>query len=168
MLKKFLNALSAKDSNNENIEILSPLSGEVIPVTEVNDPTFSQEMLGRGVAIKPSAGLVASPINGEVSTVFDTLHAIGLTSSDGVEMLIHIGMDTVKLKGEHFSAVVKTGDAVKIGDELIHFDMEALKDKGIDLTTPVIICNPDDYKEIKMQTHKQVSAGENIMTLTKR
>jgi len=147
------------------IVIMSPMDGVVIPVTDVKDPIFHEEMLGKGVAIIPSGGCVVSPVNGTVDRMFETFHAISLVSEDRAEVLIHIGMDTVKLKGQHFTAMVKTGDAVKTGDMLIKFDREALIQKGYDLTTPVIVCNFDEYKKIRIQSNQDVKAGESLITL---
>jgi len=146
--------------------IMSPIDGEVIPVTETNDPIFSEEMLGKGVAIKPSSGCVLSPVNGTIDRMFETFHAVSLVSSDGVQLLIHIGMDTVNLKGEHFTSHVKTGDTVKTGDLLIEFDKDKIEQEGYDLTTPVVICNPDDY-EIQANPYRNVSAGEKLIALQK-
>lgn len=152
-------------AGSKTLEIMSPLSGEVVPVTEVRDPTFSQEMLGKGVAIHPTEGRVVSPVNGTVDRIFDTLHAISLISDDDVEVLIHVGMDTVKLKGEFFTALVNNGDTVKIGDPLLAFNMEALERKGFELTTPVVICNIDDYSDIETQPYQNIKAGESLIVL---
>jgi len=149
---------------NKILEIMSPMDGAVIPVTESKDPTFCEEMLGKGVAIIPTGNRVSSPIDGKVDLMFDTLHAVSLVSEDGIEILIHIGMDTVKLKGKHYTAKVKSGNAVKIGDTLIEFDREAIANEGYDLTTPVVICNPDKYK-IKSNTHQNINTGEPLIIL---
>jgi PTS system beta-glucosides-specific IIC component len=145
--------------------IVSPMDGAVIPVTEAGDPVFSEEMLGKGVAVKPIGTKVFSPVNGKVDSLFDTLHAVSLVSNEGAQVLIHIGMDTVKLKGKHFTAHVKSGDSVSIGDLLIEFNAEAIKAEGFDLTTPVVICNPEDFKAVKFEPHTGIKAGENLLTL---
>ena len=136
-----------------------------MPLSEVNDETFASEMMGKGIAIEPTDGKVVSPINGTVQTIFKTKHAIGLKSEDGTEILIHIGMDTVQLEGEHFKAYVKDGDKVKIGDTLIEFDTEAIKKKGYELTTPVIVTNTNDYLEVLARGVKKVNTGDAIISI---
>lgn len=147
------------------ITISSPLNGQIIPLNEVNDETFASEMMGKGIAINPTEGKVVSPINGTVQMIFKTKHAIGLKSEDGAEILIHIGMDTVQLDGKHFTAHVKDGDKVKVGDTLVEFDIDAIKKEGYELVTPVIITNTIDYLEIVPKEIKSVNAGEDIITI---
>lgn len=115
---------------------------------EVKDEAFAQEAMGKGMAIKPSKGEVVAPFDGTVETVFRTKHSIGLKSVEGVEILIHVGLDTVKLKGKHFNVVVQEGDTIKHGQLLIEFDMQAIEEAGFDMTTPVIVTNTPDYLEI--------------------
>ena len=147
------------------ITISSPLNGEIINLNEVKDETFASEMMGKGIAINPTEGKVVSPINGTVQMIFKTKHAIGLKSEDGAEILIHIGMDTVQLDGKHFTAHVKDGDKVKVGDTLVEFDMDAIKKEGYELVTPVIITNTMEYLEIVPKEIKSVNAGEDIITI---
>lgn len=147
------------------ITIASPLNGEIVPLKEVKDETFASEMMGKGIAINPTEGKVVSPINGTVQMIFKTKHAIGLKSEDGAEILIHIGMDTVQLDGKHFTAHVKDGDKVKVGDTLVEFDMDAIKKEGYELVTPVIITNTMEYLEIVPKEIKSVNAGEDIITI---
>lgn len=129
-------------------EIKSPMNGTVIPLSEVPDAVFSSEMLGKGFGVEPSEGKAYAPVDGEVINVFDTKHAIGLMSKHGVELLIHIGMDTVKLNGKGFDVKVKTGDQVKAGDLLAEFDMDLIKGEGYPVTTAVVVTNTDDCEEI--------------------
>jgi PTS system beta-glucosides-specific IIC component len=145
--------------------ILSPLAGEVVPMSEVSDPTFRDGMLGDGAAIRPSSGRVVSPVDGTLSVVFQTGHAVAITSEDGVEILIHVGIDTVKLKGEHFNVHVKTGDKVKAGDLLIEFDIESIESSGYDTVTPVVIANTADWKSVEPKTEGRVSELDEIMTV---
>lgn len=145
----------------------SPMDGEVIESAKISDPTFSEEMLGKGLAIEPSDGKVYAPVNGSVAMVFDTKHAISIVSEDGAEILIHIGLDTVSLKGEPFTIYVKADDQVKKGDLIAEADLEMIKAAGLKTTTPVIICNSDEYKEVKRFTGKMVKHGDDIMELTK-
>ena len=147
------------------IIIASPLNGEIVPLTDVKDETFASEMMGKGIAINPTEGKVVSSINGTVQMIFKTKHAIGLKSEDGAEILIHIGMDTVQLDGKHFTAHVKDGDKVKVGDTLVEFDMDAIKKEGYELVTPVIITNTMEYLEIVPKEIKSVNAGEDIITI---
>ena len=138
--------VSSQVSSGE--EIKSPMNGTVIPLSEVPDAVFSSEMLGKGFGVEPSEGKAYAPVDGEVTTVFDTKHAIGLMSKHGVELLIHIGMDTVKLNGKGFDVKVKTGDQVKAGDLLAEFDMDLIKGEGYPVTTAVVVTNTDDCEEI--------------------
>lgn len=138
--------VSSQVSSGEKIK--SPMNGTVIPLSEVPDAVFSSEMLGKGFGVEPSEGKAYAPVDGEVTTVFDTKHAIGLMSKQGVELLIHIGMDTVKLNGKGFDVKVKTGDQVKAGDLLAEFDMDLIKGEGYPVTTAVVVTNTDDCEEI--------------------
>lgn len=147
------------------ITIVSPIKGEIVPLTEVKDETFASEMMGKGIAIKPVDGKVVSPVNGTIETIFKTKHAIGLKSDDGAEILIHIGMDTVQLEGKHFKAHVKNGDTVKVGDTLVEFDMEAIEKEGYELITPVIITNTMNYLEVLGRDIKEVNTGDPIISI---
>ena len=138
--------VSSQVSSGEKIK--SPMNGTVIPLSEVPDAVFSSEMLGKGFGVEPSEGKAYAPVDGEVTTVFDTKHAIGLLSKHGVELLIHIGMDTVKLNGKGFDVKVKTGDQVKAGDLLAEFDIDLIKGEGYPVTTAVVVTNTDDCEEI--------------------
>ena len=129
--------------------IYSPLNGEVISIQDVNDKTFADEIIGKGAAIIPSEGKLVSPFDGVVEMVFATKHAIGLKSKNGCEVLVHIGLDTVKLEGKYFDVLVKEGQEIKRGMPLIHFDIDAMKKEGYDLTTPIVITNVDRYEKIE-------------------
>lgn len=147
------------------ITVASPIKGDIVPLNKVNDETFASEMMGKGVAIDPKEGKVVSPINGKVQMLFKTKHAIGLKSDEGAEILIHIGMDTVQLEGKHFTAHVKDGDTVKIGDTLVEFDMEAIKNEGYELVTPIIVTNTMDYLEVISSDKKEVNPGDTIISI---
>lgn len=147
--------------------IYSPLTGEIKSLKEVNDPTFSEEILGKGVAILPEEGVVYSPFDGEVSSIFETKHAIGLTSNNGTELLIHVGLETVNLGGKYFETHISQGDQVKKGDKLISFELQEIK-KTHDTITPVIIANSDDFSEISVQkVSGTIRAGEAILMVRK-
>ncbi|MDW6004104.1 beta-glucoside-specific PTS transporter subunit IIABC [Vibrio mangrovi] len=128
--------------------IFSPLQGKVISLPEVADEMFSSELLGKGVAIIPDSGILYSPVDGIVESFFKTKHAIGIKSDRGAELLIHVGIDTVQLNGRFFTSLVKAGQHVSQGDELLHFDIEAIRDAGYDMTTPILITNFDEYMDI--------------------
>lgn len=144
-------------------EIVSPIAGEVIALTDIPDQVFASEAMGKGVAIVPSNGRAVSPVNGVVTTLFKTKHAIGITSDNGAEILIHIGMDTVQLEGEHFTAHVKQGDKVSVGDLLVEFDIENIQKAGYQVVTPVIITNSADYSSIDAIREKIVSEKEVLI-----
>jgi len=126
----------------------SPLSGKTIPLSEIPDATFNQEIMGKTIGILPSSNTVVAPFDGEVATLFHTHHAIGLLSQDGIELLIHVGIDTVKMNGEGFKAFVKDGDKIKKGQKLIEFDMNLIQSKATSLITPIVITNPDHLKNL--------------------
>lgn len=149
-------------------EIGAPMSGEAVASAEINDPAFSGEMMGQGMAIRPSEGKVYAPVEGSVVFVFDTKHALSVVSDQGAEVLIHIGLDTVLLKGEHFKEHVKAGDKVKKGDLLLEFDMEAITAAGFDLTSPIIICNSQTYERVERFVGKSVHHGDKVMELEKK
>ena len=141
-------------------QFVSPLAGEMIPLAEVKDPTFSSETMGKGFAVVPDEGKVVAPFNGKVETVFPTKHAIGLTSDQGVELLIHVGLDTVELNGEHFEAKVKEGDAVRQGQTLLTFDLKKIAE-NYDTTTPVIFLNTVQ-EAIEASASQKVASGQML------
>lgn len=155
--------------NNLQIEdlVYSPLKGEMIPLSKVEDPVFSSEMMGKGVAIIPTEGKLYSPVNGKVVSIFDTKHAIGILSDNGIEILLHIGIDTVQLQGKYFKSFVKVDDIIKIGDLLLEFDIEAIKREGYSITTPVIITNSNDYLEVLLSSNNIVNSGDEILKINK-
>jgi beta-glucoside PTS system EIICBA component len=133
---------------NKKTVINAPIKGVVVPLSQVDDDAFSSEAMGKGVAILPEEGKVHAPFSGKIAALFNTKHAIGLISDDGVEILIHVGIDTVKLDGKHFKTTFKVGDSVKEGDLLLEFDSKAIKEAGYDIITPVIITNTDKFLEV--------------------
>ncbi len=160
---KSLKGLFGRDKNRG--KIFAPVSGTCVSMSQVKDPTFSQEILGKGVAIIPSEGKVVAPDDGEVIMVFETRHAVSIRANGGAELIIHIGLDTVNLHGQYFNARVTAGDKVKKGDVLIEFDMDKIKEQGYDLITPIIICNTPDYPNLVCHTGMDVKAGDLIMEL---
>lgn len=150
-----------------DIVVSAPVSGMIVPLTDVADPTFAQGILGQGAAIIPSEGRIVAPADGTIDVMFDTGHAVSMTTADGTEVLIHVGLDTVQLKGEHYKACCKMGDQVKKGDLLIEFDPEAVRAAGYDVVTPVIICNSDGYSAIKAAPTGEILAGDTLLKLKK-
>lgn len=147
--------------------LAAPVQGKAVAISEVSDPTFGQEILGKGVAIIPSVGRVVSPVDGTVEMVFDTKHAISIVSDSGIQILIHVGLDTVSLKGAPFKAYVEAGQKVKTGDLMLEFDIAAIQAAGLETITPIVICNTEDYKEIKASVDKDVVTGDTVLTLVK-
>ena len=145
----------------------SPIEGEAVVSAEISDPTFGQELLGKGLAIKPADNKVYAPVDATIAMVFDTKHAISMISESGAEILVHIGLDTVSLNGAPFTVHVNADDKVQKGDLIAEFDMEAIKAAGLETITPVIICNSDDFKEVKRFTGKMVKPGDAVMELIK-
>ena len=133
----------------------------------VNDPTFSEEILGKGIAIVPAEGKVYAPADGEISTVFPTGHALGLTTEDGIELLIHIGLDTVQLNGQHFTIKTEAGKKVKKGDLLVEADLEKIKEAGYDVITPMIVCNTTDFASVEGKTGIAVKPGDDCLEIKK-
>ncbi len=150
----------------QGIVIGAPIEGEAVAISEVSDPTFGQEILGKGIAIKPTVGRVVAPVDATVEMMFDTGHAVSLHSDDGTDILIHVGLDTVALKGKHFKTHAKNGQKVKQGDLLIEFEPEAIKADGYDIISPLVICNTPDYKEIKTFTG-DVKTLDKVIELVK-
>ncbi|MEN4713034.1 PTS beta-glucoside transporter subunit IIABC [Pantoea agglomerans] len=149
-------------------DILSPMTGTVLGLGQIPDPTFASGLLGQGVAIIPSDNKVIAPFAGEVASLFQTRHAIGLLSHSGIELLIHVGIDTVRLDGKPFTAHVKVGDTFRAGDLLLEFDRQAILDAGYDLATPIIITNSDEYPEVMTVAGTAVTAGTPLLSVTRQ
>ena len=148
----------------ETAEVVSPLAGQVKPLSQATDPVFSSGVMGQGVVIEPSQGELVSPVNGTVTVLFPTKHAVGIVSEEGVEMLMHIGMDTVSLDGKGFEAHVAQGDKVTVGQKLISFDMDIIKKAGLVTETPVIITNQDDFQaDVEGTLPREINRGEDLM-----
>ena len=148
----------------ESAEVVSPLAGQVKPLSQATDPVFSSGVMGQGVVIEPSQGELVSPVNGTVTVLFPTKHAVGIVSEEGVEMLMHIGMDTVSLDGKGFKAHVEQGDKVVVGQQLISFDMDVIKKAGLVTETPVIITNQDDFQaDVEGDLPRDIKRGDVLM-----
>ena len=158
-----LGKLFGKKGKSKEEIVIAPISGVLRRLEEVPDPVFAGKMVGEGIAIEPSEGLVVAPFDGEVVQLFPTLHAVGLRSKSGLEILIHIGLETVSLKGEGFEAFVKQGDQVKMGDNLIAFDMAIINEKASSTITPIIMTNGDIIEGFDLSTESTVSAGQSAL-----
>lgn len=153
------------ETNGKTITLYSHMNGTAVKLEDVEDEVFSQKILGEGAAVEPSEGKLYAPCDGKIDSVFDTKHAVNMVSDDGVEILLHIGIDTVKLGGQYFEAHVSDGQEVKKGDLLISFDMDKIKAAGYKVTTPLIIGNTDDYASVEPVAQNSVSAGDMILKI---
>ena len=149
----------------QKVTIASPADGELIELSQVKDETFASGVLGKGAAVVPANGRVVSPANGKITSVFPTKHAIGIVDENGAELLVHIGMDTVKLEGKYFTAHVKDGDLVKKGDLLAEFDKKAVEAEGYDTTVAVLVTNSQEFLDVLPAARGAVKAGEDLMTI---
>lgn len=152
----------------KEIMLFAPAKGECIPISEVADPTFAEEILGKGVAIKPSEGKFYAPADGKVTTLFPTGHAIGITTPDGLELLVHVGLDTVQLKGQHFDVKVKADQDVTKGTLLLEADLEEIRKAGYDTVTPMLVCNSADYASVECKKQGMVEVGDEMITCMKK
>ncbi len=162
---KLFGKTSAPQENGNHL--YAPMCGKVVPITEVPDPTFAEGMLGSGIAIEPSQGDVFSPVDGVVDMMFETGHAVSLSSTTGVEILIHVGLETVGLNGGPFRIFVKNGDKVKRGQLLMKADLAAIRAAGLNTITPMVVCNTDDYPTFKTTVGKDVTKDDLVIELAK-
>ncbi|MFC5714096.1 PTS glucose transporter subunit IIA [Thalassorhabdus alkalitolerans] len=156
MLKK----LFGKKNEPQDLVVFSPVSGKYVDLTEVPDPTFSEKMMGEGFAVDPSEGRVVSPVDGKVIQVFPTKHAVGIKSNEGLDILIHIGLETVAMNGEGFEAHVSEGDKVKAGDLLIEFSLDDVKEKAKSTLTPVVFTEGEQFENLELKEAEDVKGGE--------
>lgn len=154
-----------KKKQEKSLQIGAPVMGECVALSQVNDPIFSSGMMGEGVAIIPAEGTIVAPVDGTVQVMFPTGHAVAMATEDGVEILIHVGIDTVKLEGKHFTIKTQVGAKVKKGDVLVEADLEAIKEEGYDCITPVLICNQGKYENIAALDGKEVQRGDSCIEL---
>ncbi|EWH23056.1 PTS sugar transporter subunit IIA [Bacillus haynesii] len=150
-------------------EIFSPLTGQLVPLEQVPDPVFSEKMMGDGIAVIPEEGMLVSPVEGEVVQVFHTKHAIGIKSVSGLDILLHVGLETVELNGEGFNVFIKEGQTVKVGDPLLNFDISFLRNENKEIITPIVITNySEKVDEIVHVDQQAVSRGENLFVCSFR
>ncbi|MCD8905044.1 PTS glucose transporter subunit IIA [Staphylococcus chromogenes] len=145
---------------SKEIEVFTPISGDYVKIEDIPDPVFAQKMMGEGFGVKPSEGVVVSPISGVVDNVFPTKHAIGLKADNGIEVLVHIGLDTVQLNGEGFKTFVESGDHVNVGDKLVEFDMNYIDEHAKSTISPVIITNTDQTEQLEILDATTLTKGE--------
>jgi glucose-specific phosphotransferase system IIA component len=148
-------------NNEKAIELLAPVTGELIELSEVPDKVFAAKIVGDGIAIKPADNKIVAPATGVIKQLFPTKHALGIETKAGVEVLIHIGIDTVELEGKGFKSSVKQDDEVNVGDELIKFDLDYISENASSIITPVVIINQDDIDSFEVVEDKRVTAGED-------
>jgi len=169
LFRKILDTLDTKEESK--VEggpiVYSPLSGEVVPLSAVNDLVFSEEMMGKGAAVIPTSGCVVAPCDGVVVSVFRTLHAITIKADNGADIIIHVGLETVSLNGKHYESHVEDGQRIKKGERLLTFDIDKIKEAGYDIITPVIVTNSAEYQSIDKTEKPQVSYGDLFLNLVK-
>ncbi|GAB3049235.1 PTS sugar transporter subunit IIA [Virgibacillus ainsalahensis] len=163
----FKNLFKSKKGDN-SLTIYAPVDGEVVQLEDVPDPVFSEKMMGDGIAVKPANGKLVSPVKGEVIQVFPTKHAIGIRAENSAEVLLHIGLETVQLKGDGFTSYVNEGDKVDVGDKLIDFDINIIEEKASSSITPVLITNTNEMSEIKKGTTGEVRSGEDSVLFVQK
>ncbi|MNJ38852.1 PTS system beta-glucoside-specific EIIBCA component [compost metagenome] len=152
-----------KSANKPDAVALSPMSGTVVPLTEVPDPAFSSEAMGKGIAIEPDSGRVVAPFDGTVTVAFKKKHALAVVSDEGAEILVHVGIDTVKLDGQFFTSYIQEGDRVKAGQVLLEFDLEQIRQAGYHTVTPIIVTNTPDYKDVLSLKQGQIREQDELL-----
>lgn len=165
MLSGFFKTFGMRGKRNT---LLSPLAGKVIPLSEVNDHTFAAGLLGQGVAIEPTGNHVVAPSDSKIEAIFPTGHAVALHTNEGMDVLIHVGLDTDRLDGKYFRVCTSIGQNVKKGQVLIEFDRQAIKDAGFDVTAPILICNSIEFSSIKGNVGNTVSELDELITARER
>lgn len=165
MFDRFLKSLNV---NARTSVLTSPLAGHVIPLSEVSDQMFAKGLLGQGVAIRPTGNRVVAPSDGKIEAIFPTGHAVAIHTAEGLDVLIHVGLETVRLDGKHFKVKASVGDAVHRGDVLIEFDGEAIAAEGYDVTVPILICNSAEYASIKGSEGADVEELDQLITVRSR
>lgn len=156
----FKKLFGKEDKVDKSIEVYAPISGEYVKIEDIPDPVFAQIMMGDGFGVNPSEGVVVSPIEGKVDNIFPTKHALGLKADNGLELLIHIGLDTVQLDGEGFNVLVESGDTVKVGDPLVEFDLDYIGNNAKSVISPIIITNTDQADKIDIHPQDQLVKSE--------
>ena len=167
LFDKLKSLVSEDKSSSGSIEIIAPLSGEIVNIEDVPDVVFAEKIVGDGIAIKPAGNKIVAPVDGTIGKIFETNHAFSIESDDGIELFVHFGIDTVELKGEGFKRVAEEGQTVKKGDLIIEFDLALLEEKAKSVLTPVVISNMDEIKELNKLTGS-VTVGETVIMRIKK
>jgi PTS system glucose-specific IIA component len=160
-------AMSGNTTTDKTIDIIAPLSGEIVAIEDVPDVVFAEKIVGDGIAIRPTGNKMVAPCDGEIGKIFETNHAFSLESSSGIELFVHFGIDTVELKGEGFTRVAQEGQKVKAGDTIIEFDLELLTEKAKSVLTPVVISNMDEIKELQKMSGTVEVATDVVLKIVK-
>ena len=155
LFDKLKSLVSDDKKDTGTIEIIAPLSGEIVNIEDVPDVVFAEKIVGDGIAIKPTGNKMVAPVDGTIGKIFETNHAFSIESDSGVELFVHFGIDTVELKGEGFKRIAEEGQRVKVGDTVIEFDLPLLEEKAKSTLTPVVISNMDEIKEVKNGAHRR-------------
>ncbi|WP_411841853.1 PTS glucose transporter subunit IIA [Salinicoccus sp. HZC-1] len=159
----FKNLFGKKDETDKNSEIKSPMNGSYVPLEEIPDPVFAEKMMGEGFGIEPTDGVVVAPVSGVIMQVFPTNHAIGIKTDNGIEVLIHIGLETVAMEGKGFEGFVSEGDRVEAGDKLVTFDIDLVKEEANSTISPVIITNSDELESFNIESVTEAVKGETVI-----
>ncbi|ENU1228231.1 MULTISPECIES: PTS glucose transporter subunit IIA [Providencia] len=167
LFDKLKSLVSEDKSSSGSIEIIAPLSGEIVNIEDVPDVVFAEKIVGDGIAIKPAGNKIVAPVDGTIGKIFETNHAFSIESDDGIELFVHFGIDTVELKGEGFKRIAEEGQTVKKGDLIIEFDLALLEEKAKSVLTPVVISNMDEIKELNKLTGS-VTVGETVVMRIKK
>lgn len=162
LLDKFKSLMSDDSKNSAHIEIIAPISGEIVNIEDVPDVVFAEKMVGDGIAIKPTGSMIVAPVSGTIGQIFDSNHAFSIESDDKVEIFVHFGIDTVELRSEGFKRIAEPGQTVKAGDPIIELDLPLLEEKAKSTLTPVVISNMDEISELTKLTG-QVVAGQTVI-----
>lgn len=167
LLEKLKSLVSDDKKDGNTIEIVAPLSGDIVKIEDLPDVVFAEKIVGDGVAIKPSGNKIVAPVDGTIGKIFETNHAFSIESDSGIELFVHFGIDTVELKGEGFKRIAEEGQHVKKGDVVIEFDLPLLEEKAKSVLTPIVISNMDEIKELtKLSGH--VTEGETVILRVKK
>ena len=167
LFDKLKSLVSEDKSSSGSIEIIAPLSGEIVNIEDVPDVVFAEKIVGDCIAIKPAGNKIVAPVDGTIGKIFETNHAFSIESDDGIELFVHFGIDTVELKGEGFKRIAEEGQTVKKGDLIIEFDLALLEEKAKSVLTPVVISNMDEIKELNKLTGS-VTVGETVIMRIKK
>jgi len=162
LLDKIMNKINSDGTNVEAGVLYSPMSGKIIPLEQIPDDVFSQGILGPGIGIEPTEGFVVSPVNGTITSIADSKHAIGIQSDEGAEILIHVGMDTVDMNGDGFSVDIRSNQHVSCGQKLMSFSIDKIKKANHPATTAIVLTNADEFPDFKIDVIGEIAAKEKI------